>query len=666
MKRTNSQEPTTDSSHSCLLAMVELDGQVSSGSNGRATSAAMLGIALSMGASGVLLAEGEASAAVDLPPVQVPSSTLQELPQTSAASIQSSFGVKPGSQAETVYHTVADGESLWQIAQRHRVAVKDIKVANRISPEAPLQVGQVLKVPADELANRSLPAHQSTEGSASTLLAIARDEGESSPVTAVDKPSKLSSMLEDVTSVELASELQAPSPAVTVPAIVPTEAVEQNQTLRSAGLMSQADGFRRELSQAEVAELTVEGQTEARSEGALESSVPVVATLSPSTAEQDYRVRAGDTLSSIAQSLGVTPEQLAHANGLNNPDFILAGEELVVPEPAWGGHSQPEIPVPIVMSPAPAPEAAVVSAGNSDTKLARLQSTIQNRVDTSTLIGRLQGEQTEFSSAPAPETDPYMSSLISQVESVRVQAEADVTDGVADGVTAATQAAPAAVGGAESGDSVDVAVVNPEFQNRLSGSATDLTVSAASPSSGESIEATRPDPQLLAAAPLNPEVYAPPAVSPGTGQVVSPDMPVLPDSEEYLPDTPNYFNGYIWPTHGTVTSGYGWRWGRMHRGVDVAGPVGTPIVASAPGVIERSGWNSGGYGNLVEIRHADGSMTRYAHNSRLLVRPGQQVSQGQQIAEMGSTGYSTGPHLHFEVHLPQQGTVNPVAYLPQR
>ncbi|MEM0980266.1 MAG: M23 family metallopeptidase, partial [Cyanobacteria bacterium P01_H01_bin.58] len=117
---------------------------------------------------------------------------------------------------------------------------------------------------------------------------------------------------------------------------------------------------------------------------------------------------------------------------------------------------------------------------------------------------------------------------------------------------------------------------------------------------------------------------------------------------------------------GVLTSGYGWRWGRMHRGIDVAGPVGTPIFAAAPGVVTRSGWNSGGYGNLVEIRHSDGSMTRYAHNSRNVVESGQQVTQGQKIAEMGSTGYSTGPHLHFEIHLPNQGAVNPMALLPGR
>ena len=104
----------------------------------------------------------------------------------------------------------------------------------------------------------------------------------------------------------------------------------------------------------------------------------------------------------------------------------------------------------------------------------------------------------------------------------------------------------------------------------------------------------------------------------------------------------------------------------MHRGIDIAAPVGTPVVAAAPGVVITSGWNDGGYGNLVEIQHPDGSITLYAHNNRNLVRVGQQVDQGQQIAEMGSTGYSTGPHSHFEIHPSGQGAVNPLALLTSR
>jgi murein DD-endopeptidase MepM/ murein hydrolase activator NlpD len=89
-------------------------------------------------------------------------------------------------------------------------------------------------------------------------------------------------------------------------------------------------------------------------------------------------------------------------------------------------------------------------------------------------------------------------------------------------------------------------------------------------------------------------------------------------------------------------------------------------VAAAPGVVTYAGWNDGGYGNLVEITHPDGSVTLYAHNHRVLVSLGQRVNQGQQVAEMGSTGRSTGPHLHFEVHPAGSGAVNPIALLPGR
>lgn len=160
------------------------------------------------------------------------------------------------------------------------------------------------------------------------------------------------------------------------------------------------------------------------------------------------------------------------------------------------------------------------------------------------------------------------------------------------------------------------------------------------------------------------------------GTQVSPQLPnslaavdrYLPQAiDENTPGAPGGTNsaGMIWPSKGTLTSGYGWRWGRMHRGIDIAAPTGTPIYAVADGVVERAGWNNGGYGQLVEVRHADGTMTRYAHNSRILVQTGQQVRQGQNISLMGSTGFSTGPHLHFEIHAAGKGAVNPIAFLPQ-
>ncbi|MBD2185487.1 peptidoglycan DD-metalloendopeptidase family protein [Aerosakkonema funiforme] len=171
--------------------------------------------------------------------------------------------------------------------------------------------------------------------------------------------------------------------------------------------------------------------------------------------------------------------------------------------------------------------------------------------------------------------------------------------------------------------------------------------------------------QLVATAPLGPEVYQP--YNQPAPRMVAPELPPLQGPDNYLPDgvNPN-FNGYNWPTRGVLTSGFGRRWGRMHKGIDIAAPTGTPIVASAPGVVVYARWNSGGYGNLVDIRHSDGSLTRYGHNSRIFVQEGQVVEQGQQIAAMGSTGYSTGPHCHFEIHPPGQGAVNPMAFLPRR
>ena len=123
---------------------------------------------------------------------------------------------------------------------------------------------------------------------------------------------------------------------------------------------------------------------------------------------------------------------------------------------------------------------------------------------------------------------------------------------------------------------------------------------------------------------------------------------------------------WIWPAKGVFTSGYGWRWGRMHKGIDVANNVGTPIVAAREGRVSYAGWHDGGYGYLVEITHQDGSRTLYGHNSRILVRTGEVVAQGQPISNMGSTGRSTGPHLHFEIHPPGRGAANPLQFLPPR
>ena len=119
---------------------------------------------------------------------------------------------------------------------------------------------------------------------------------------------------------------------------------------------------------------------------------------------------------------------------------------------------------------------------------------------------------------------------------------------------------------------------------------------------------------------------------------------------------------YIKPlAGGRFTSGFGRRWGRMHKGVDSACPIGTTVYASCAGTVIQASYN-GGYGNNVVISHADGRLTRYAHNSKLLVKVGQKVEQGEPIALSGSTGRSTGPHVHFEIYI-GGAAVNPLKYI---
>ncbi|MEL6570329.1 MAG: M23 family metallopeptidase [Pseudomonadota bacterium] len=109
------------------------------------------------------------------------------------------------------------------------------------------------------------------------------------------------------------------------------------------------------------------------------------------------------------------------------------------------------------------------------------------------------------------------------------------------------------------------------------------------------------------------------------------------------------------------TSGFGPRWGRMHSGTDFAGPIGTPVHTTADGVVTFAGWSSG-YGRLIKIQHEFGIETRYAHLNKIRVNVGERVSRGERIGDMGNSGRSTGPHLHYEVRVGGQA-VNPMIYI---
>ena len=119
----------------------------------------------------------------------------------------------------------------------------------------------------------------------------------------------------------------------------------------------------------------------------------------------------------------------------------------------------------------------------------------------------------------------------------------------------------------------------------------------------------------------------------------------------------------IWPVNGPLTSLFGKRNGRKHEGIDISAPKGTPVYAAAEGEVVFSDWGPTGYGKMIIIKHKHHLTTIYAHNSKLIAKKGSRVKQGQKISLVGSTGRSTGPHLHFEVRNNTHAK-NPIKYLP--
>ncbi|MDQ1663912.1 MAG: hypothetical protein QOJ68_3892 [Blastococcus sp.] len=127
-------------------------------------------------------------------------------------------------------------------------------------------------------------------------------------------------------------------------------------------------------------------------------------------------------------------------------------------------------------------------------------------------------------------------------------------------------------------------------------------------------------------------------------------------------------SGYVFPAAGDVSSCFGWRWGALHAGVDLAASIGTPVYAATSGVVRRAGAATG-FGQAVYIEGTDGAVTVYGHVNRYFVVAGQRVAAGEQIAEVGNRGQSTGPHLHFEVHpsgAMYSGAIDPVPWLNAR
>ncbi|WP_231943230.1 peptidoglycan DD-metalloendopeptidase family protein [Calothrix sp. NIES-3974] len=324
-------------------------------------------------------------------------------------------------------------------------------------------------------------------------------------------------------------------------------------------------------------------------------------------AAKRYKVKPGDTLASIALRHQVSIADIVAANKLINPHQLKISQVLIIPEPklvAAENYSG-------VGGNTPIPPA-----------IAEIQPTSQNRQ--TGIISQNSG----------------LSILNTEIESLRQQYRTQQSH--------YQQTAPINI---NSNHSVPIAV--PRYNQNSATVVIPVPAPLTQPSHRH--PATTPTPVASANIPKLPPLAA-----------VDRYLPQVIDENAAPPIAPGTTNtAYIWPATGILTSGYGMRWGRMHRGIDIANKIGTPIVAAAAGVVEFEG-KKRGYGNLIDIRHLDGSLTRYAHNHRHFVTVGQKVQQGEMIAHMGNTGFSSGSHLHFEIHPAGKGAVNPVAYLPPR
>ncbi|WP_371813233.1 peptidoglycan DD-metalloendopeptidase family protein [Synechocystis sp. PCC 7338] len=686
-------------------------------------SAAMVGLAVSMGATGMLFSQTATAAT---------SSGNSPLVAVSNLSLDQSHGspTEPVLASPSLKHQVKEGESLWQISQAFQVDAKAIALANSISTDTALQAGQVLSIPRpsssvkaanDQAPAATIPPLAPLEQTDSLVVSSSLAPGQSSStantiavkpkaqtlVADVSRPmqgtvvepleekltsQRIKSTAEDAgikldtkaslpSPVEVAAaahgdrpipiavvapeeftaiEVQPSSspanpqsmPVPTLPAVAPAPSKAQRQdeslasgedisldNLRQNGMAQPAQPVQTALNIDQPVAIAVIPPDTAPAIMAqpplptapvvLETSPTMAALPSPSSVSPDvgdqisYQVKPGDTLSQIAHTHDIQPEIIQQANGLSNPDEIKAEQILVIPPPTTVA-AVPESTTPSLPS-------FVSTQHPAQTTVARAQNEPEAQYQT-----QLKAEVTQLN-----QTQPTRTPMVPQ-RAVTVARQVN-NEAVPDWQARSPQVLPAKFNQPRQ----DLAQLQRQYSPQ--GQRSQFSTSV-----GQS--------QIVGAAPSPVQSYNDSIQIPVI-QEVSPELPGL--STPDFPRGPAQFNGYIWPAKGVFTSGFGPRWGRMHRGIDIAAPIGTPIMAAASGEVVFSGWNSGGFGNLVKIRHGDGSITYYAHNNRLLVRRGEYVEQGQQIAEMGSTGRSTGPHLHFEIRVGGTNAVNPVALLPR-
>lgn len=611
--------------------------------------ATMLGVALSVGACGLLLPQHKAAIAAD--PAPVDSLTIE--PATQGVSLESALPTAAPQPTEvaiaaTETHTVQDGQTLWTIAKLYRIDTASLASLNGLSKNEVLRVGQVLKLPVGaQLATvPTLPGVETEQPNLSRDRKIVVASTEASAY-ALSQDKSVSKEKQDTAIAKLKTQRDRLNASL---AELRSEESKSNQ----------AKANHSESNDSEAGKLN----------GAVVATIPVLPSQAAQPTLVSHQVTAGETLSTIAKTYGVSSRELIALNQINNPDLLRKDQVIKIPQSLAvadkAATSQTKLPTVGYPQGMVQPSAEAIRQGVGGESIALVNTNASGESVPDTIIVEPNAQDLRNQR----DQQNYVDGLMAEVNKLRqkYRTQKPVAAAVKPKVP---QRAAAPVPRSMALNAPTTVAINPELKP---GSGLDRVLKDVRVQTEQRQErvitapalptAIKPQPQRIARASVGAPTYAP-VVQASVRRMVSPDLPPIGGSENYLPGSKGAFNGYLWPAKGMFTSGYGWRWGRMHRGIDIAGPVGTPILAAAAGKVVYSGYNDGGYGYMVEVQHADGSMTRYAHHNRNLVAVGQEVAQGQQIAEMGSTGFSTGPHLHFEIHLPGQGSVNPMAYLAE-
>ncbi len=693
------------------------------------TSVAMIGLAVSMGAQGLILPQvsDAAPVAADSVSTDAAKAALPSAFDVAAASPMGEFTALSSLSSESkfvvVEHKVQEGQTLSRIARLYQVNPAEVLAANGLQADAVLRVGQVLRIPVDARIARLVDAAQTDApiyyGPVNGVTA-APSAGSGTSISALSQGQTQGQIPGEASASQASGPVLGGSNAF----------LKEKQAGSITRLQEKRDSLRLSLGQLPAAGVAVAQSVDAVQTAPQRSTSVVAANPAPALQASDnaseekavkpnvtailtpdrgaavgststplsHRVEIGDTVNSIAKSYGISTQQLVEANRISDPNSIFVDQVLSIPQsqsfvpttprtaPILGAsHSgvapmlsprvaerhaqagfQPGMPAPQASSPAlksaMAPTFSGSSLGVTGTRAAGATSSVEAATPRSRYdyVENLRMEIVQLrdryrTAAPAKIAPDHRVALASSAANsgLPARAQAMVEPGVSAGAVRNPEFVPNGYA-----ESLRTQVRKLKAQggqapsHALAGTASRTVTTARAANNS-----------VVAMAPVGSQNYAP--IGQSIGRMVSPELPPLGSGDVYLPSGSGKFTGYIWPAKGLLTSGYGYRWGRMHRGIDVAAPTGTPVVAAAAGVVVTAGWNDGGYGNLVEVKHPDGSLTLYGHNDRILVREGQEVAQGQQLAEMGSTGYSTGPHCHFEIHPAGQGAVNPMAYLPR-